>query len=60
MNISINKRILPVCAYFGAVVYGLAGFAAPVGAQNATATASSQSDSIAVSTTHGVDSAADE
>jgi osmotically-inducible protein OsmY len=60
MNISINKRILPVCACFGAVVYGLAGLAAPVGAQNVSAPALSRSDSIAASATQGANSVADE
>jgi osmotically-inducible protein OsmY len=50
MSISSKKRILVICASLGPVVYGLAGFATPVGAQNAAAPAMSQ----------GADSATDD
>ncbi len=53
MNISSNKRSITVSAYLGAAVYGLIVAAAPVGAQNATAPAMSQSDSIVSATQDG-------
>jgi osmotically-inducible protein OsmY len=59
MNISSNKRSVAVSAYLGAAVYGLIIVAAPVGAQNATAPAMSQSDSI-VSATQDRGSVTDE
>jgi osmotically-inducible protein OsmY len=60
MNISGKKRILVICAYLGPVISGLAGFAAPVGAQTLAARAMSRSDSFAASVTPGGDSATDE
>src|ERR1700688_74922 len=53
MNILSNKRSIAAFAYLAAAGYGLIGFAAPVGAQNAAAPAMSQSDSIVSSTQHG-------
>jgi osmotically-inducible protein OsmY len=60
MNISSNKRILVLCSYLAPVVTGLAGFATPVGAQNAAAPAASASGFVAPSATQGADSATDE
>jgi osmotically-inducible protein OsmY len=60
MNISSKSRILVLCSYLVPVVSGLAGFAAPVAAQNAAAPAVRQSDSIAASATQGADSVTDE
>jgi osmotically-inducible protein OsmY len=60
MNISSKKRILVLCAHLAPVVSGLAGFATPVGAQNAAAPAVSQSDSSAASATQGAYSVTDE
>jgi osmotically-inducible protein OsmY len=64
MNISSKKRILILCAHLAPVVSGLAGFATPVGAQNAAAPAVSQSvsqsDSSAASATQGAYSVTDE
>jgi osmotically-inducible protein OsmY len=59
MNISSNKRILVVVTYLGAVVSGLAGFAAPAGAQTAAAPAVIPSGSVANSATTGPDSVTD-
>jgi osmotically-inducible protein OsmY len=60
MNISSNKRILVIGAYLGVVVSGLAGFAAPAGAQTAAAPAVSPSGSVAHSAAKGRDSVTDE
>jgi osmotically-inducible protein OsmY len=50
MSTSSKRRMLVLCTYLGPVAFGLAGFAAPVGAQNAMP-AVSQSDTITASTT---------
>jgi osmotically-inducible protein OsmY len=60
VNILSKKRMSIIFTYLRPVVYGLAGFATPVVAQNAAAQAVSQTDSIAASATQGADSAADE
>jgi hypothetical protein len=60
MNISSKKRILLMCAYLGSAGYGLAGFATPVGAQNAVSPPESRSDSVAVSAMPGADALTDE
>jgi osmotically-inducible protein OsmY len=65
MSTSSKRRMLVLCTYLGPVAFGLAGFAAPVGAQNAAAPAVSQSDTFtasatAVSATQGANSVADE
>lgn len=60
MNISGKKRTSIIFSYLRPVVYGLAGFATPVGAQNAPVPAVSQTDSVAASAMHGADSVTDE
>ena len=60
MNILGKKRILVICAYLGSVISGLAGFAAPVGAQTVAARAMSRSASFAASVTPVGDSVTDE
>ena len=53
MNTSCNKRILVICAYLGAAVGSLGGFATPVGAQNAVSPRASQAYPTAVPATPG-------
>jgi osmotically-inducible protein OsmY len=60
MNISRKKRILIICAYLGSTGCVLAGFATPVGAQNAVSSPKSRSDSVAVSAMPGADVMTDE
>jgi len=59
MNISRVKRIFVICAYLGPVVCGLAGLAAPAGAQTVMASAVSRSDSVADSAAQGSASVTD-
>jgi osmotically-inducible protein OsmY len=49
MNVSSKKRILIMCAYFGAAVSALGGFADPASAQTAVSPPAGASASIAVS-----------
>ena len=49
MNVSSKKRVLIISAYLGPVICGLAGFATPVGAQDAFSPPASGSDAVAVS-----------
>lgn len=60
MNISGKTRILVICGYLGSVTSGLAGFAAPVGAQTVAAPAMSRSASFPTSGTPAGDSARDQ
>ena len=64
MSTSSKRRMLVLCTYLGPVAFGLAGFAAPVGAQNAVTPAVTQSDPItaatALSATQGANSVTDE
>jgi osmotically-inducible protein OsmY len=60
VNIPPAKRNLIVCAYLGAAVCGLAGFATSVGAQNTALPPASQSDSVAASAMPGSSAPADE
>jgi len=53
MNLSRKNRSLIVCAYLAPVVCGLAGFAAPAGAENAVAPTANQSYSAALPATSG-------
>jgi osmotically-inducible protein OsmY len=49
MNVSSKRRILIICAYLGVAVSGLAGFAAPAGAQTAVSSPPGASALVAVS-----------
>src|SRR6266436_6022807 len=60
MNIASKRRSLVMYAYFVPVLYGVAGFATAVGAQNAAAPAVSQPDSVATPAAQGADSVTDE
>jgi osmotically-inducible protein OsmY len=65
MSTSSKRRMLVLSTYLAPVAFGLAGFAAPVGAQNAATPAVSQSDTtaasaIAVSATQGANAVTDE
>jgi osmotically-inducible protein OsmY len=53
MSLSGKKRILILCAYLGAAICGLGGFAAPVGAQNGASPPATPSDPVAVSAMPG-------
>lgn len=48
MNFPRRNRILILCAYLGSAAYGMAGFAAPVGAQTPVAQPASAADTAAV------------
>ena len=53
MNLARKNRSLIVCAYLAPVVCGLAGFAAPAGAENAVSPTANQSYSTALPATSG-------
>jgi hypothetical protein len=53
MNSPRKNRILILCAYLGPAVYGLAGFATPVGAQNPVTPPASRADTAAVAAIPG-------
>jgi osmotically-inducible protein OsmY len=53
MNVPRKNGIVIICAYLGTAVCGLAGFAAPVSAQNSASLPASRSDSAAVSAMPG-------
>jgi osmotically-inducible protein OsmY len=59
MNVSSKRRILIICAYLGAALSGLGGFAAPARAQTAVLPPAGTSASVAVSATTGSASSAD-
>ena len=59
MNVSSKRRALIICAYLGAAVSGLGGFAAPAGAQTAVSPPASASAAIAVSAILGTAASAD-
>jgi osmotically-inducible protein OsmY len=60
VNIPSKKRPLILCAYLGAAVSGLTGFAVAAGAQNAAVPPASQSDAVAVSALAASSAPADE
>jgi osmotically-inducible protein OsmY len=60
MIVSFKTRDWAICAYLAPLVFGLAGAAGPVDAQNGLAPAFSRTASIAASTSQGADWAADE
>ena len=59
MNISRKMRILVVSGYLGPALFGLVGYATPVGAQTAVSTPASGSDSVAVSARPGASALTD-
>jgi osmotically-inducible protein OsmY len=60
MNIWFKKRNWAICAYLAPLVFGLAGAAEPVDAQNGPAPVDSRVVSIAASTSQGTGWVADE
>lgn len=60
MNFASKKRILVMCAYLGAAVSGLAGFAASAGAQTLVAAAVTPSQSMEGSAAQGAHSTTDQ
>lgn len=60
MNIPRKNRIVIICAYLGTTVCGVAGFAAPVNAQNSASPPPSWSDSVAASARPGTPVLTDE
>jgi BON domain-containing protein len=59
MNDSSKRRVLIICAYLGAAVGGLGGFAAPADAQTAVAPPASASPSLAAPAIPGITASAD-
>jgi osmotically-inducible protein OsmY len=59
MSISSKRRTLVICAYLGAAVSGLGGFAALAGAQTAVSSPATASASVAVSAIPGTAASAE-